>query len=68
VVTVVLNAGAFAFLAGRSWNEDRDLRLDAGAALAGAPRTDLLLSADPGRVRVLHRPRRRRHAKTTHST
>jgi hypothetical protein len=47
VVTVVLNAGAFAFLAGRSWNEDRDLRLDAGAALAGAPRTDLLLSADP---------------------
>jgi hypothetical protein len=50
VVTVLINAGAFAFLAGRSWNEDRDLRLDAGAALdrTGAPATDLLLSADPG--------------------
>ncbi len=49
VATVVLNAGAFAFLAGRSWDQDRDLRLDAGAALdrAGAPATDLLLSADP---------------------
>jgi hypothetical protein len=49
VITVVLNAGAFAVLAGRSWDQDRALRLDAGAALdrAGAPATDLLLSADP---------------------
>jgi hypothetical protein len=49
VATVLLNAGAFAFLAGRSWDQDRDLRLEAGAALdqAGVPETDLLLSADP---------------------
>jgi hypothetical protein len=49
VITVLLNAGAFAVLAGRSWDQDRALRLDAGAALdrAGAPATDLLLSADP---------------------
>ncbi len=49
VITIALNAGAFAFLAGRSWDQDRTLRLDAGAALdhAGAPPTDLLLSADP---------------------
>ncbi len=41
--------GRLAFLAGRSWDQDRDLRLDVGAALdpAGAPATDLLLSADP---------------------
>jgi len=50
VGTVLLNAGAFGFLAGRSWNQERDLRLDASAALdrTGAPKTDLLLSADPG--------------------
>jgi hypothetical protein len=50
VITVVLNAGAFAFLAGRSWNQERDLRLDAAAALdrMGVPDTDLLLTADPG--------------------
>jgi len=31
------------------WDQDQRLRLDAGAALdrAGAPATDLLLSADP---------------------
>ena len=50
VVTVVLNAAAFAYLAGRSWDQQRQLRLDAAAALdrAGVPQTDLLLSADPG--------------------
>jgi hypothetical protein len=50
VGTVLLNAGAFAFLAGQSWNLEGDLRLDAGAALdrIDAPKTDLLLSADPG--------------------
>jgi len=49
VGTVVLNAGVFAFLAGRSWDVDRDLRLAAGQQLdlRGVPRTDLLLSADP---------------------
>jgi len=50
VGTVLLNAGAFGFLAARSWNQERDMRLDASAALdrTGAPKTDLLLSADPG--------------------
>jgi hypothetical protein len=49
VGTVVLNAGVFAILAGRSWDVDRELRLTAGRQLdlRGAPRTDLLLSADP---------------------
>ena len=50
VAVVLLNAGAFAFLAGGSWNEDRDLRLEAATALdqVGARKTDLLLTADPG--------------------
>ena len=50
VATVLLNAGAFAYLAGGSWNTDRNLRLDALSALdrAGAPQTDLLLTSDPG--------------------
>ena len=50
VVMVVLNAAAFTYLVGNAWNQARDLRLDAAAALDGAhvPTTDLLLSADPG--------------------
>jgi hypothetical protein len=50
VGTVLLNAAVFAYLANRSWNYDRDLRLAAGAALTdhGAAPSDLLLSADPG--------------------
>ena len=50
VATVVLNAAAFAFLAGQAWNRERDLRFDAAAALdrSGIPKSDLLLSADPG--------------------
>jgi hypothetical protein len=49
VMTVLLNAAAFAFLAGGSWNQDKDQRLAASAALdkAGAPQSDLVLSADP---------------------
>jgi hypothetical protein len=49
VVMVAVNAGAFAFLAQRSWNADRDLRIATADALdrAGAPATDLLLTADP---------------------
>jgi hypothetical protein len=47
--SVVVNAAAFTALAIPSWNTDRDARLAAGGALdaAGAPPTDLLLSADP---------------------
>jgi hypothetical protein len=50
VVTVVLNAVAFAYIAGRSWDQQRQIRLEAAAALdsAGVPATDVLLSADPG--------------------
>ncbi len=49
VATVVLNAALFAALANRSWDTDHDARVAAGAALdaAGAPRSDILLSADP---------------------
>ena len=48
--SVVLNAAAFTAIAIPSWNADRDARVAAGQALdaAGAPQTDLLLSADPG--------------------
>ena len=48
--SVVLNAGAFTFLALPAWNADRDNRAAAAQALdkAGVPATDLLLSADPG--------------------
>jgi len=50
VASVVLNAAAFVALAVPSWNTARDMRLAAGRALdsAGAPKTDLILSADPG--------------------
>jgi hypothetical protein len=50
VGSVVLNAAAFATLAFPAWNADRDQVLAAGRALdaAGAPQSDLLLSADPG--------------------
>lgn len=50
VASVVLNAGAYVALAVPSWNSARDMRLAAGRALdaAGAPRSDLILSADPG--------------------
>ncbi len=50
VGTVILNAAAFAYLAGRSWDQQKDMRQQAAAALdrLGAPATDLLLSADPG--------------------
>jgi hypothetical protein len=50
LVTVVVNAAAYAYLAGRSWDEQRAIRLQAAVALdaAGAPSTDRLLSADPG--------------------
>jgi hypothetical protein len=50
LVTVVVDAAAFAYLASRSWDQERDVRLQAAAALdeAGAPSTDRLLSADPG--------------------
>lgn len=49
VGSVLLNAGAFTALAMPSWNADRDNRLATGQALnaAGAPETNLLLSADP---------------------
>jgi hypothetical protein len=49
VASVVLNAGAFAVLALPSWDAIRENRLAAGSALdrAGAPKTDLLMSADP---------------------
>jgi hypothetical protein len=49
VASVMVNATAFTALAMPAWNADRDNRLAAGHALeaAGAPVTDLLLSADP---------------------
>jgi hypothetical protein len=48
--SVVLNAAAFTAMAIPSWNADRDARVATAGALdaAGAPQTDLLLSADPG--------------------
>jgi hypothetical protein len=50
VLMVLLNAGLFAAMTGRSWNVDRDLRVTAGQGLdaLAAPKSDLLLSADPG--------------------
>ena len=47
--SVVFNAAAFTALALPSWSADRDNIVAAGQALdrAGAPQTDLLLSADP---------------------
>jgi hypothetical protein len=49
VAAVVINAAAFTALAIPSWNATRDNRLAAGRSLdqAGAPTTDLLMSADP---------------------
>ena len=48
--SVVLNAAAFTAIAIPSWNADRDTRVATAQALdaVGAPKTDLLLSADPG--------------------
>ena len=48
--SVVVNAAAFTALTIPSWNADRDVRVATARALdaAGAPQTDLLLSADPG--------------------
>ena len=50
VASVGLNAAAFTAMSMPSWNTDRDDRVAADQALdaAGAPATDLLLSADPG--------------------
>jgi Dolichyl-phosphate-mannose-protein mannosyltransferase len=50
VVAVLFNAAVYTALAVPSWNTTRDNRLAAGAALeaAGAPPTDLLMTADPG--------------------
>ena len=50
VASVLVNAGAYMAIAMPAWNVDRDDRLAAGRALeaAGAPATDLLMSADPG--------------------
>jgi hypothetical protein len=47
--SIVFNAAAFTALALPSWSADRDNIVAAGQALdrAGAPQTDLLLSADP---------------------
>jgi hypothetical protein len=49
-LSVVLNAGVFAALALPSWSTYRDNRLLAGQALdlAKAPKSDLIMSADPG--------------------
>jgi len=49
-VAVLLNAGAYLAIALPAWNIQRDDRLAAGRALdaAGAPATDLIMSADPG--------------------
>jgi hypothetical protein len=55
VASIVFNAAAFTALAIPSWNADRDGMLAAGAALdrAGAPSTDLVLSADPAGMEYL---------------
>jgi hypothetical protein len=49
VGAMVLTAAFYTPFVIRAWNADREVRLAAGAALdsAGAPGTDLLLSADP---------------------
>ena len=50
VACVVLTAGAYIPMVMPGWNEARDNRIAAGAALDrfGAPVTDLLMTADPG--------------------
>jgi len=50
VAAVLVNAAVYAAVAMPAWNAERDDRLAAGGALnaAGAPNTDLLMSADPG--------------------
>jgi hypothetical protein len=52
VASVVFTAGAFTALALPGWNTERDNLIAAGKAIdeAGAPRTDLVLSADPGGI------------------
>ncbi len=49
LVCVVVNAAAYAAMVLPDWNALRQDRLEAGRALdaAGAPRTDLIMSADP---------------------
>jgi hypothetical protein len=49
-LSVILNAGAYAALSLPNWNTYRDNRLLASQALdtAQAPKSDLILSADPG--------------------
>jgi hypothetical protein len=49
VASVLLTAGAFLPMAMPGWNEARDNRIAAGAALDrfGVPATDLLMTADP---------------------
>ena len=55
VASIVFTAVAFTALAIPSWNADRDGMLSAGAALdrAGAPSTDLVMSADPAGIEYL---------------
>jgi hypothetical protein len=50
VASIGVNAVAFTGLSMNSWNSERDTMLAVGRALddAGAPPTDLLLTADPG--------------------
>ena len=52
VATVILNAGAFALIVSASWDSERDALVSAGQAIdaAGAPSSDLVLSADPGGI------------------
>jgi len=52
VAMVILNAGAFGLLVSKSWDSERDALVSAGQAIdaAGAPASDLVLSADPGGI------------------